>query len=303
MNYTLHQLFIYTIVVEKKSVTRAAEELNMTQPAVSIQLRNLQNQFDIDLIQIVGRRIKITNFGEEIYLIAKRIILESEEIKHKANLFKGLLSGKLSIGAVSTGKYVMPFFLTDFLTYYKEINLIMDVSNKQEVLRKLEKNEIEFALVSILPENLSFQEEILLPNNLYLMGGTKMEYESVDISVIPLIYREAGSGTRTTMEKFLSNRNISVQKRIELTSNEAVKQAVIASLGYSVLPLIGVKNELRSGEVRIIRNPFFPIQSSWRLIWLRDHRLSPIAKAYIDFIHLNKESIVLEHFSWLSQYE
>ena len=140
MNYTLHQLQIFLKVAEAKSITRAAEELNLTQPAVSIQMRNLQNQFEIPLTEVIGRQLYITDFGLEIAETAQKILNKVNEINYKTMSFKGILSGKLNISIVSTGKYVMPYFLTDFLKLNSGIDLNMDVTNKSKVIQSLKEN-------------------------------------------------------------------------------------------------------------------------------------------------------------------
>ena len=150
MNYTLHQLRIFLKVAHKQSVTKAAEELHLTQPAISIQLKKLQEQFDLPLIEIIGKKLYITEFGKEIMEASERILREVDEIKYKALAYKGQLAGELRLSIVSTGKYVMPFFLTDFLGKHAGVDLNMDVTNKSKVVQSLEKNEVDFALVSVL---------------------------------------------------------------------------------------------------------------------------------------------------------
>ena len=141
MNYTLHQLRVFVKVVEKESVTKAAAELHLTQPAVSIQLKNLQDQFDIPLIEIVNRKLTVTDFGREVADAAKRILSEVRSIESKTMAYKGYLVGQLKISVVSTGKYSMPFFISGFLKQHPGVDLIMDVTNKSQVLKTLEQNE------------------------------------------------------------------------------------------------------------------------------------------------------------------
>ena len=129
MNFTLHQLKVFITIVENKSITKAAIELNMTQPAASIQLKNFQDQFDIPLSEIIGRQFYVTDFGKEIYQIAEEILNKTESIQYKTEAFKGLLSGKLKISVVSTGNYVMPYFLNGFLKKHPKVELVLDVSN------------------------------------------------------------------------------------------------------------------------------------------------------------------------------
>ncbi|HQW72448.1 MAG TPA: LysR family transcriptional regulator, partial [Saprospiraceae bacterium] len=166
MNYTLNQLQIFLKIVQTRSVTKAAEELHLTQPAVSIQLKNFQEQFQIPLTEVVSRRIYITDFGMEIAETAENIINLVYAINYKTMAYKGQLIGKLKLSVVSTGKYVMPYFLTDFMKLHNGIELLMDVTNKSKVLESLENNEVDFALVSILPTSLNIEKLDLLQNKL-----------------------------------------------------------------------------------------------------------------------------------------
>jgi DNA-binding transcriptional LysR family regulator len=307
MNYTLNQIQIFLKIVQTKSITRAAEELNLTQPAVSIQLRNFQEQFDIPLTEIVGRKIYITEFGHEIAEAANSIVEQVNAINYKTMAYKGQLSGKLKISVVSTGKYIMPFFLTAFLSEHTGVDLLMDVTNRNLVLRSLENNEIDFALVSILPTSLNFEKIDLLQNKLYLVGQTSARTfgplkEDNIFENLPMIFREKGSGTRQTMEQYIAKRDIKVRKSMELTSNEAVKQAVIAGLGCSIMPLIGIKNELHNGEIQIIPAAGLPIETTWSLIWLKGKKHTPISAALLDYLGKEKQNIVQDKFSWYRQY-
>ena len=307
MNYTLNQLKIYLKIVQTQSITKASEELHLTQPAVSIQLKNFQDQFDIPLTEVVGRKIYITDFGREIAEAADNIINQVYAINYKTLAYKGQLTGRLKISVVSTGKYVMPYFLADFMQQHAGIELLMDVTNKNKVLESLENNEVDFALVSILPSFLNIEKLDLLQNKLYLVGTSKTKFEK-DISTkeifkdLPLIFREKGSGTRQTMESFIERNNLSVLKKMELTSNEAVKQALLAGLGYSIMPLIGIKNELHNNELQIIPIKGLPITTTWSLIWSKGKKHSPVSYSYLDYLKENKSQIILKKFSWYEQY-
>lgn len=307
MHYTLHQLQIFLKIVETKSITKAAEELNLTQPAVSIQLKKLQDQFDIPLTEVIGRQLYITHFGADIAVTAQKVLDEVATINYKSMTFKGMLSGKLTMSVVSTGKYVMPYFLSDFLNKNKGIDLEMDVTNKSKVVKSLENNEVDFALVSILPDDLQLQSEILLDNKLYLIGNqnvvSEIQNNNMDLfDEYPLIYREEGSATRLVMEKYLNRNGIQSVKKMQLTSNEAVKQAVISGMGCSIMPIIGIKSELESGELKIIPMKGFPIKSNWYLVWLKNKTLSPVAEAYLKYLKIEKDNLKDKFFSWINNY-
>lgn len=307
MNYTLNQLQIFLKIAQTKSVTKAAAELHLTQPAVSIQLKNFQEQFEIPLTEVVGRKIYITDFGKEIAEAAENIINQVHAINYKTLAYKGELTGKLKISAVSTGKYVIPHFLSDFIKQNAGIELLIDVTNKNRVLESLENNDIDFALVSILPNMLNIEKLDLLKNKLYLVGGTHTKFKKrLTIKEIfkdlPLIFREKGSGTRQTMENFIEQNHLPVLKKMELTSNEAVKQALLAGLGYSIMPLIGIKNELRNNELQIIPIKGLPITTTWSLIWLKGKRHSPVSKSFLNYLEKEKTQIVQDKFNWYEQY-
>jgi DNA-binding transcriptional LysR family regulator len=303
MNYTLNQLQVFLKVVQLSSVTKAAEELNLTQPAVSIQLKNFQDQFEIPLTEVVGRKIYITEFGREIAKSAEQILDQVYAINNKTKAYQGQLFGLLKISAVSTGKYIIPYFLADFVRDNPGIELKIDVTNRLSVLDSLERNETDFALVSILPENLKTEKIELLPNKLYLVGKAgQTDNDGTPIGRMPLIFRENGSGTRKMMEKFIEKYDVPFTRRIELTSNEAVKQAILAGLGYSLMPLIGLRNELQRGELKIIPYNGLPQLSNWYLIWLKGKKLSPVAQAFTNHVKSNKKQIIDNQFSWYEQF-
>jgi DNA-binding transcriptional LysR family regulator len=303
MNYTLHQLEIFRKIAELKSVTKASEQLFLTQPAVSIQLKNFQDQFKLPLFEIVGRRLYITEFGEEISKAASKILEEVEAINYKSAIFEGKLAGKLKISIVSTAKYVMPYFLSDFIKDNGMVDLTMDVTNKMAVIRSLENNECDFAMVSTIPKKLNIERIELMKNKLYFVASKNFKHSKKAISLKDLntslfIFREPGSATRLAMERYLIKNKIEIHKKMELTSNEAVKQAVIAGLGISIMPIIGIKNELQNGDLQILDIKNLPIETNWNLIWLKSKNLSLVAKAFKKHIEENKEEIINQNFAW-----
>ncbi len=307
MNYTLNQLRIFLKIVEKQSITKASEELHLTQPAVSIQLKNFQNQFSIPLTEVVGRQLFVTDFGQEIAEAARRILKEVDSINYKLLAYQGELAGRLKISVVSTGKYVMPYFLSNFMRDNPGVDLVMDVTNKAKVVESLEENQVDFALVSVLPEHLKLDKISLMKNILHLVGNPKY-FGKVKLTKsafskdTPLLFREKGSATRAAMEAYLTKKNVTVTKRIELTSNEAVKQAVIAGLGCSIMPLIGVNNELTRGDLKIIPLKDLPVITTWNLVWLKNKKLSPVAVALLNYLNQAKEEIIEDNFAWVREY-
>ena len=204
MNYTLHQLEIFKKIVEVKSVTKASEQLFLTQPAVSIQLKNFQDQFKLPLFEVVGRKLYITEFGEEIGKAAEKILDEVDAINYKSSLFEGKLAGKLKLSVVSTAKYAMPFFLTNFIKENDKVDITIDVTNKMSVIRALENNDCDFAMVSTIPKKLKIDSIELMKNQMFFVAGK--DYEIIentialnDLNKSLFLFRENGSATRLAM--------------------------------------------------------------------------------------------------------
>jgi DNA-binding transcriptional LysR family regulator len=303
----LHQLKIFLKIAERQSITKASEELHLTQPAVSIQLKNFQDQFSLPLTEVVGRKLFITDFGKEIAEAAEKILNEVYAINYKTLFYEGQLAGRMRISVVSTGKYVIPYFLSKFMKEHSGIDLMMDVTNKTKVVGSLKQNEIDFALVSVLPKKMKIDRVELMENKLFFVGSSGMALKGLKdkkklFEELPLIFREQGSATRDAMENFITRNRFSIRKKMELTSNEAVKQAVIAGLGCSIMPLIGIKNELRNGDLQIIPIEGLPIITTWNLVWLRSKNLSPVARAFLEHIKTDKTKIIDEKFNWFGDY-
>lgn len=306
MNFTLHQLKVFITIVENKSITKAAIELNMTQPAASIQLKNFQDQFDIPLSEVIGRQFYVTDFGKEIYEIAQEILNKTETIQYKTEAYKGLLSGKLRISVVSTGNYVMPYFLNGFLKKHPKVELVLDVSNKTNVIKDLEQNLVDFSLVTVSPSHLELNELPIMENKLVLVAAKNNSLVSNQVNektifkTIPLIFREEGSGTRHTMQEFFKQEKIAPKSQLVLTSNEAIKQAVVADIGVSIVSLLSIKNELLQNEIKIIPTKGMPLTSTWKLIYLKKKELSPVAAAFLAYVTSEKENVFNQYFSWLN---
>lgn len=301
MHYTLHQLTIFLKVSDCQSITKAAKELYLTQPAISIQLKKLQDQFELPLTEVIGRQLYITDFGKEIAIRAQRILDEADGIKYTIDQFKGILTGSIKISVVSTGKYIIPYFLKEFMDLYPGIDISIDVSNKNQVVKGLEENNSDFSLVSVLPEEVKINTVELMENRLYLVGhkdfSGKMKRVK-DLEKVTLLLREQGSATGKAMHQYLKENNVKIEKSMELVSNEAIKQAVNAGIGFSIVPLIGLRTAISHENVKIYPLKGLPMITKWNLVYVRDKQLTPAQKMLINFIEENKERLVAEHFDW-----
>ena len=302
MNYTLHQLRIFIKVCEVKSITKASEALFLTQPAISLQLKKLQDEFDIPLTEVIGRQLYVTDFGLVIRDLAIDILNKVDRIEAAKDEYKGILTGHIKIASASTGKYVVPYFLTQFMRLHPGVNISIDVTNKSKVVANLQENSIDFGMVSVLPGNLALEALPLIENRLHLVSA--MDYPdlpkkmtSKKLEEHTLIFREDGSATRSAMKNYIQKNKITVKRSMELVSNEAVKQAVRAGLGLSIMPVIGIRSELALEKMKIIPMKGLPIKTQWNLVHAKGKKLSPACQALTKFIGDNKEEIIAHHFS------
>jgi DNA-binding transcriptional LysR family regulator len=304
MNISLTQLKALKAISQHESITNAAKSMNMTQPAVSIQLKNLQEQFEVPLTEIIGKKIYITEFGQELVEMADRIFADVNRIEQKMLELKGLLAGKIRISAVSTGKYIIPYLMADFMKINPHVEINLEVSNRNQVLAHLEENTTDLALISVnLPNEEKFDSITLEENKWYLACAPELEEkfrEEINANnweKIPFILREKGSGTRSKMEDFFKSRNINAESKLELATNEAVKQAIMAGLGASILSNFSMSQEIADNRITILQYPGLPLKSAWKLIWLKQKRHSPAVMAFIKWISENKKEIFTSNFN------
>jgi DNA-binding transcriptional LysR family regulator len=310
MNYTFHQLRVFLKVAELGSVTRAAEALHLTQPAVSSQLKLLQSQVDVPLTEIIGRRIHITEPGRELESLAKEILQKAEELDERMRLKDGRISGKLRLSVVSTGKYFVPPILAEFHRRFPEVSITLDVSNRRETERSILEYDADFAIASQALMESEYEQVPFLPNPLVLVCPRKSfdfqvpegKVSSKQLKNMPFIFRESGSGTRARMEEFLDAEGIDPVVRMELVTNEAVKQLILAGFGISLLSVYSLRLELKHRELRLINHPRLPIHSSWKLVWLKGKRHTPATEAFLRFVQNESHSWVDKLFPWVKKH-
>jgi DNA-binding transcriptional LysR family regulator len=205
---------------------------------------------------------------------------------------------------VSTGKYIIPYLLADFMKEHPGVELVLDVSNRANVTLNLERNETDFSLVSVLPDRLNLEEIPCMKNQLFLVGKEQLSIPKKgpwhkELEEITWVKRETGSATRKALDEYLSSHEIQVRRHIELTSNEAVKQALIAGLGYSIMPLIGIRNELQLGQLTISTLPDLPLESMWRVVWPKGKKHSGAAAAFKAYLEQNMPQIIEKNFGYI----
>jgi len=292
MNYsfTLHQLTIFGAVVKHNSITRAAEALHMTQPAVSIQLKKLQEALDVELIQVIGKTLHLTEAGEELYQIQQELNERFEGYEAFISQLKGGLKGKLAISAASTAKYFLPYLLGEFQKKYPLVDISLKVTNRNEVLEHLNRHEFNLAILTQVPSKADLEAIPFLENPLVMAappGHPLRDQNQINVRDLreeTFIFREPGSGTRMVMEKYLEKHGLRPNVAMELGTNEAVKQAIMAGIGVSLISELSLGPYLEMDRICILDVKGTPISTQWHILYHKDRTHSPAAKNFIDYI-------------------
>jgi DNA-binding transcriptional LysR family regulator len=290
MNVSLRQLRVFEAVARLLSYTRAAEELHLSQPAVSMQVRQLEDEVGLALFEKLGKTISLTEAGRELYHYSRSINRALQDMEEVMASLKGVSRGRLSIAVASTVNYFAPRLLAVFHQRYPGISLKLDVTNREQLLRLLDANSVDMVLMGQPPEAVDVESEAFMDNPLVLVAPP--EHPLVGERRIPLarlaqevfVMREPGSGTRQAMERFFSEQRIAIRHGMQMTRNEAIKQAVRAGLGLSVVSLHTIELELAAHKLVLLDAEGFPLLRQWHLVYRRGKRLSPAARAFRTFV-------------------
>ncbi|MFO7579785.1 LysR family transcriptional regulator [Nitrosomonas halophila] len=287
---TLHQLKVFESVARHSSFTRAAEELFLTQPTVSLQIKQLENLVGLPLFEQMGKRIYLTEAGQELYQYSRAIAQLIADMELALDELKGLERGKLNISVVSTANYFTPHLLAKFCQRYQGITVSLNVSNRENVLRQLADNLTDLAIMGQPPDGLdivseSFMENplvIIAPPNHSLCGQQKIPVKRLAQEVF--LVREPGSGTRNAMERFFAEQQITINRGMETDTSEAIKQAVQAGMGLGIMSRHTIELELITNRLKILDVQGFPIMRHWHIVHRKNKRFSNVAKTFKEFL-------------------
>jgi len=290
MNVTLRQLSVFEAVARNLSYTKASQELHLSQPAVSMQVRQLEDEVGLSLFEKLGKQISLTDAGRELYHYSRSINRSIQEMAEVLESLKGVSRGRLLVAVASTVNYLAPRLLAVFHQRYPGIGLKLDVTNREQLLRLLEANAVDMVLMGQPPSAADLESEVFMDNPLVvvappehsLVGERGIALERLTTEVF--VMREPGSGTRQAMERFFAEHKISIRHGMQMTRNEAIKQAVRAGLGLSVVSMHTIELELATGKLAVLDVADFPIQRQWHLVYRRGKRLSPSAQAFRAFV-------------------
>lgn len=287
MNATFRQLRLFLALAEHGSITAAAEACHVTQPTVSMQLRELADAVGLPLYEQIGKRLHLTAAGEALAEAARRMLDEWLAFEQGINAMKGLEQGRLRVALVSTAKYFVPRLLGSFCTEHPNIEIALEVLNRDGVVARLRENRDDLYIMSMPPENLNLEQHAFLDNPLVLIApeGHRLKGQRLtltDLSDERFILRERGSGTRLACDAHFARSAFVPAVRLELGSNEAIKQAVAGGLGLAVISRHALHARPANDQLTILEVAGFPLQSRWFTLYPRGKRLSPVAAVFLE---------------------
>jgi DNA-binding transcriptional LysR family regulator len=290
MNITLRQLKVFERVARRLSFTRAAEELYLTQPAVSMQIKQFEENIGLPLFERLGKKIYLTRAGEELYQLSRAISEQLDEAEALIDELKGTDGGRLVVAVTSTVHYFGIRLLAEFSRRYPRVRISFKVTNRKGLLQQLEDNEADIVLMGQPPEDQDLTFEAFLENPLVLIAPA--EHPLAGKRGIPLtelqrenfIMREQGSGTRSSVERFFAERGIQIVTTMDMNTNGAIKQGVEEGLGLAVVSIHTLERELESGRVVVLDVENFPIRRQWYIVHRSGKRLSSVARVFADFV-------------------
>jgi DNA-binding transcriptional LysR family regulator len=287
---TLRQLKIFDAVARHLSYSRAAEELHLSQPAVSMQVHNLESFVGLPLTEQLGKKVFLTDAGREVARTSQVITAQLADLKVILDHLKGAATGTFNLGVTATANSVATQFLAPFRAGHPQVSIHLTVSNRAEMLDRLANNRIDLAIMGQPPEGLDLAATRFMDNPLVVIApvghrlARKRRVSLQDLASEPFVVRETGSGTRAAMERFFAARGVTIHAGMEMNSNEAIKQAVQAGLGLGILSLNTVEPELALRRVAVLKVEGFPILRHWYVVHRTDKRLSPVAEAFKTFV-------------------
>ncbi|MGB3692759.1 MAG: LysR family transcriptional regulator [Spirulinaceae cyanobacterium] len=304
---TLHQLEVFEAVARHGSFTRAAEELLITQPTVSSQVKQLSKAVGLPLYEQIGKQLYLTEAGKELLATCQQVFNKLENFEMKVADLKGTKQGRLNLTVVTTAKYFVPRILGSFCRQHPGIDVSLQVINHQQIQERMLENKDDLYIMSQPPQEVDLYAQPFLANPLVVLASA--DHPLAKETSIPLkslnnesfIMREPGSGTRQAVQQLFTKHKITVRVRLELGSNEAIKQAVVGGLGISVLSQHSLVTEISTGELVILDVEHFPLQHRWYVTYLAGKKLSVVAETFLEYLLQESKKFSLDKTSELVQ--
>ena len=290
LNFTLRQLQVFEKVASHLNYSRAAEELYLSQPAVSMQIKQLEENIGLPLFEQMGKKIFLTEAGRELFHYSRNIAQQLAEMKAVFDEMKGLEQGKLTLSVVNTANYFTPRLLAKFCQMHPNINVILQVANRDAVLKQLADNSTDLAIMGQPPDGLDISAEPFLDNPLVVIAAPTHPLAKLkrvrlaQLAQETFLSREKGSGTRSAMERVFAEHQIQPRISMEMETNEAIKQAVQAGMGLGILSLHSIELELETKRLAMLKVEHFPLLRHWFVAHRANKRLSSAALAFKEFL-------------------
>jgi DNA-binding transcriptional LysR family regulator len=289
-NVTMRQLQIFASAAQHLSFSRASEELHLTQPAISMQVKQLEESAGLPLFERLGKRLYLTQAGTELLHYAHQALRALKDAEDAFAGLKGLRGGKVSIAVVSTAKYFAPKLLAQFRSQQPAVEIKLLVNNREAVVQYLSANEIDIAIMGQPPRQLETVAHAFAKHPLVIVGPPdhplarrkRIPLEALEDE--PFLVREQGSGTRSAMEHFMRERGARLKIGMEMSSNETIKQAVMAGMGLSFISQHTIGLELMTGQLIVLKVEGLPVMRQWYVVHRQEKRLSPAAEAFKAFV-------------------
>ena len=286
MNVTFRQIRMFQALAETGSVSAAARSMHITQPTASMQLKEVSQAIGLPLYEVIGKKVHLTEVGQELALTTRAMVLEWESFQQRVDELKGLSRGKLRVAVVSTAKYFMPRLIGSFCKKYPGIDVALEILNRDGVVQRLQNNLDDLYIMSLPPTDLDLHDEVLMPNPIVVIAPIaddfpqKRSISLADLKNHRFILREAGSGTRMIADQYFRKKKFKPDIRLELGSNEAVKESVAGGLGIGVLSKHALHGMNKENGVRVLNVDNFPLSSAWHMVHHASQKLSPAALAF-----------------------
>jgi len=287
---TLRQLKVFEAAARNQSFSRAAEELHLTQPGVSMQIKELETSAGMPLFERIGKGMHITEAGRELLRHTHEILRALKDAQDTLDALKGLQGGHLNLGVTSTAKYFAPQLLARFRKLHPALHFRLAVSNREAVIEQLARNEVDLAIMGRPPEGLATVADPFAPHPFVIIAAPdhplagRRRIAVAKLADETFLVREQGSGTRSAMQHFVDEHGLAIRVGMEMTSNETIKQAVMAGIGVSFLSRHTIGLELESAKLVILDVRGLPEMRRWFVVHLAAKRLSPTALAFKDFV-------------------
>lgn len=289
-HFTLHQMQVFEAIARSGSFTRAAEELCLTQPTISQQMKQLTKAVGMPLFEQIGKRLYLTDAGQEVLIVCRDISERLSQLEMTLAEFKGLKQGNLRLAVTTTAKYFVPRLLGPFRQRYPGIKISLKVTNRQRLLERLSENLDDLYVLGQPPENLDITLRPFLENPLVVVAphnhplASEKNIPLQRLAKEPFIMREPGSGTRMAVERFFAENRASINVEMEIGSNEAIKQVIVGGLGVSILSRYALALEGTKGPLTILDVEGFPLQLHWYILYRSGKQLSVVARTFLEYL-------------------